>query len=85
MNTMRSFTPRTGTRDKCRAVRKHLARAMIGQTVDLLVDAQTIVHGVVTGVMSEGGAPKLVVDGTGYDLNQIVTAMPASFELQLQH
>jgi hypothetical protein len=68
-------------------VRKHLARALIGQAVDLLVDAQTIVHGVVTDVMTEGGKPKLVVDGTGYDLSQIVTTMPASLDqqLQLQH
>ena len=81
---MRSFNSRTGSRDKCRVVRKHLARALIGQAVDLLVDAQTIVHGVVTDVMTEGGKPKLVVDGTGYDLHQIVTAMPAALDQQLQ-
>ena len=76
---------KTGRRDKCRVVRKHIARALVGQTVDLLVDAQTIVHGVVTGVMTEAGTPKLVVDGTNYDLNQILTAMPASLDQQLQH
>ena len=79
-----SFNSKTGTRDKCRVVRKHIARALVGQTVDLLVDAQTIVHGVVTGVMNEAGTPKLVVDGTRYDLNQILTAMPASLDQQLQ-
>ncbi len=81
---MRSFNTKTSTRDKCRVVRKHLVRALVGQTVDLLVDAHTIVHGVVTGVTTEAGTPKLVVDGTGYDLNQILTATPATFDQQLQ-
>ena len=62
------------------AVRKNIARAMIGRTVDLLVDAQTIAHGVVTGVLTEAGMPKLVVGGMSYDLNQILTATPASFD-----
>ncbi len=79
-----SLTTKTGTRNKCRVVRKHIARSLIGQTVDLLVDAHTIVHGVVTGVMTEAGTPKLVVGGNGYDLNQIVTAMPAAFDHQFQ-
>jgi hypothetical protein len=79
-----SFSTKIGTRHKCRAVRKHIAKALVGQTVDLLVDAHTIVHGVVTGVMNEAGTPKLVVHGTGYDLNQILTAMPASLDQQPQ-
>jgi hypothetical protein len=61
-------------------VRKNIARAMVGRTVDLLVDAQTVAHGVVTGVLTEAGMPKLVVDGMSYDLNQILTATPASFD-----
>lgn len=81
---MQSFNPKAGARGNCRVVRKHIARSLIGQTVDLLVDAHTIVHGVVTGVMTEAGAPKLVVGGTGYDLNQILTAMPATLAQQLQ-
>jgi hypothetical protein len=52
--------------------------------VDLLVDAHTIVHGVVTAVLTEAGAPKLVVGGTGYDLSQILTAIPASLDQQIQ-
>ena len=73
-----------GTRSRCRAVRKHIAKALVGQTVDLLVDAHTIVHGTVTSVFNEAGAPKLVVLGTGYALHQILTAMPASLDQQLQ-
>jgi len=77
---LHTFRTSLGTRSKSRAVRKHLAQALVGQTVDLLVDAHTIVHGVVTGVMNDAGAPKLVVCGTGYDLNQILTAMPAALD-----
>lgn len=80
----RSYKPKLGGRDNCRLVRKHLAKAMIGRTVDLLVDAQTIVHGIVTGVLNDSGTPKLVVGGHGYDLSQILTATPASFDSQPQ-
>ena len=84
MIMIRSLNPAAGTlrrgRDRFGVVRKHIARAMIGQTVDLLVDARTVAHGVVTGVMTEAGMPKLVVDGMHYDLNQILTATPASFD-----
>jgi hypothetical protein len=52
---------------------------MVGRAVDLLVDAQHITHGVVTGVLNEAGTPKLVVDGHRYDLKQILTVAPASF------
>ena len=79
-----SFNKKPGARDKSRVVRKHIARSLVGQAVDLLVDAHTIVHGVVSGVMTEAGTPKLVVDGTRYDLSQILTATPPSFDHQLQ-
>lgn len=57
----------------------NLARSMIGRTVDLLVDAKTITHGVVIGVFTEAGMPKLVVDGMIYDPHQVLTVTPASF------
>ena len=79
-----SFKPRTGIKDRCRAVRKHIAEALVGQSVDLLVDDHTIVHGVVTDVMTEAGMPKLLVGGTRYDLSQILTAMPATLDQQPQ-
>ena len=67
-----------------RVVRQHMAKALIGRAVDLRADPHTIVHGVVTEVLTEAGTPKLVVRGTRYDLGQILTAMPASLDLQLQ-
>ena len=84
MIMIRSFNPAAGTfrrgRNRFGGVRRNIARGMIGRTVDLLVDAQTVAHGVVTGVMTEAGMPKLVVDGMNYDLNQILTATPATFD-----
>ena len=66
-------------RNRFGVVRRNIARAMVGRTVDLLVDTGTIAHGVVTGVMTDAGTPKLVVGGMSYDLNQLLTATPASF------
>ena len=60
------------------SIRSKLARALIGSTVDLLADARTIMHGVVTGVIGQADHPLIVVDGAGYDLNQILTVMPTS-------
>lgn len=79
-----TFKDKSTSRDKCRVVRRHIAQAMVGRAVDLLVDAETIVHGVVTGVLIEAGSTKLVVGGTRYDLNQILTATPVSFDQQPQ-
>ena len=61
-----------------RAVRTQLACALIGSTVDLLADTHTILHGVVTGVLTEAGTPKIVVAGARYDLDQVLTNAPAS-------
>lgn len=59
-------------------IRSHIAESMIGSTVDLLAGSKTILHGVVTGVFTEAGKPKIVVAGHRYDLNQIITVLPAS-------
>jgi hypothetical protein len=64
--------------DQLGVIRAHMAEAMIGCAVDLLIDATHIAHGVVTGVLTEAGTPKLVVDGHRYDLNQILTVAPAA-------
>jgi hypothetical protein len=77
------INPRPGT-FRSGVVRKNIARAMVGRTVNLLVNAQTVAHGVVSGVLTEAGMPKLVVDGMRYDLNQILTATPSSFDPQPQ-
>lgn len=60
--------------DKLEVIRKNLARAMVGNTVDLLADRKTVAHGIVTGVLIVAGAPKIVVDGRTYDMNQVLTS-----------
>lgn len=79
MITTQEFEPkRTFAARGAVPLHEHLAEALIGQTVELLVDASTIAHGIVAGVLTEMGIPKLVVGGSCYDLNQILTATPAS-------
>ena len=64
--------------DKLGAIRKKLARAMVGCTVDLLADSKTIAHGIVAGVSIVAGAPKIVVNGHLYDIDQVLTATASS-------
>ncbi len=75
--SMAHFKPRLGS------VRKKLAHAMVGSTVDLLADSQTIAHGIVTGVFIAGGAPKIIVNGQTYDMSQVLTATAASIPQSL--
>jgi hypothetical protein len=66
--------------DNLRGIRKNLARAMVGSTVDLLSDRHTIAHGIVTGVYMASGAPKIVVNGRTYDMSQVLTATTGSIQ-----
>ena len=78
MLLLRKSKKATAAASSLDAIRSHMAEAMIGRTVDLMAGSKTILHGVVTGVLNEAGKPKIVVDGHRYDLNQILTALPAS-------
>jgi hypothetical protein len=55
----------------------NLANAMVGRTVDLLTGAKKVTHGVVTGVLTEAGKPRIVVGRASYDLSQVLTITPA--------
>ena len=66
--------------DNLGGIRKKLARAMVGSTVDLLADRQTVSHGIVTGVFMASGAPKIVVNGRTYDMSQVLTATTSSVQ-----
>ena len=84
LRTIKSSRSRMGLfEDKLGAVRKKLARAMVGSTVDLLADGHTVAHGIVTGVFMTAGAPKIIVNGQTYDISQVVTATSAALP-QLQ-
>ena len=60
-------------------VRNRMAQALVGQAVSLLVAPEIITKGVVTDVLAEADAPKIVVHGLKYNFNQILTSIPASF------
>jgi hypothetical protein len=60
--------------DMLDVIRKNLAKAIVGSTVDRLADSRTVAHVIVTGVRMVTGAPKILVSGRMYDLNQMVTA-----------
>jgi hypothetical protein len=60
------------------AVRSHIAEHLIGNAVDLLTGSKTILHGIAAGVFTEAGKPKIVVNGHRYNLNQVLTVLPAS-------
>jgi hypothetical protein len=55
----------------------NLANALVGRTVDLLIGTKKVTHGVVTGVLTEAGKPRIVVGRTSYDVRQILTITPA--------
>jgi hypothetical protein len=55
-------------------IRCHQAQAMVGGEVDVLLRHHKILHGVVTGVFMLGSAPKIVVNGHIYDMNQVLTS-----------
>lgn len=54
----------------------NMAQALVGRTVDVLAGAKKVAHGVVTGVLTEAGKPRIVVGRASYDMNQILTITP---------
>lgn len=58
------------------------ANSMIGRQVALQADANTVVTGVVSSVNVEAGTPKLVVNGTAYALDSVLSLAPVVAETQ---
>ena len=54
----------------------NMANALVGRTVDLLVGTKKVTHGVVSGVLTEAGKPRIVVGKASYDMRQILTISP---------
>jgi flagellar basal-body rod modification protein FlgD len=53
------------------------ASSMLGGTVTLQKDSTTVTSGVVEAVQIQSdGTPKIVVDGTAYNLSQVLTISP---------
>lgn len=54
------------------------ADGMIGQNVTIQVNASSTTSGVVQSVQVNGGTPQIVVNGTPYNLSQVLTITPAT-------
>jgi hypothetical protein len=76
----RPYRPRhANCRLGSQTVPRQLALSLVGQTVSLRGRANRVFHGVVAGIVNETGRPKLVVDRVEYDLNQVLSVTPPSF------
>ena len=53
------------------------ASALLGRVVGLQADDLSLTQGLVTGVDVSSGVPQIVVNGTAYDLSQVLTVQPA--------
>jgi hypothetical protein len=58
-------------------IRQHIACSMIGRTVSLIINTSVVKKGVVAGVVVDSGATKVIVNGSHYDLSQVLTSAPA--------
>jgi flagellar basal-body rod modification protein FlgD len=47
------------------------ANALLGRQISVWVDSNTVTQGVVSGVIVDSGVPKVVVDGTAYNLSDV--------------
>lgn len=54
----------------------NMANALVGRTVDVLASTKKVTHGVVSGVLTEAGKPRIVVGRMSYDMSQILTIRP---------
>lgn len=54
------------------------ASALIGHTVQIQLDDETVCAGIVAGVKLEDGTPRLMVDGQTYSLSQVLTVTPTT-------
>jgi len=58
-------------------IRQQIACSMIGRTVSLIINASVVKKGVVAGVLVDSGSTKVIVNGSHYDLSQVLTSSPA--------
>ena len=56
------------------------ANSLLGRTVGIQVDKDTLATGVVSAVQVEAGTPKVVVGDRSYDLDQILTITTTPIE-----
>jgi flagellar basal-body rod modification protein FlgD len=52
------------------------ASSLLGSTVNIQLNSKTITNGVVQGVIMQNGTPKILVNDSTYDLNQVISIAP---------
>jgi flagellar basal-body rod modification protein FlgD len=52
------------------------ANSLLGQNVEIAVGPDATLLGTVSAVQIQDGAPRIVVEGTAYDLSQVLTITP---------
>jgi hypothetical protein len=62
------------------AVKSKIAKSLVGSAVGVMAGSGAILHGQVSAVQFEGGEPKLLVAGTRYELDKVLTVTPPGFE-----
>jgi flagellar basal-body rod modification protein FlgD len=74
---MAQFSSLEATTNMQQALARMQATGLLGQTVSLQIDAASPnVQGVVTAVQMVDGTPQIVVNGSRYALDQVVTVTP---------
>jgi flagellar basal-body rod modification protein FlgD len=77
---MAQFTALQQSSDMSSSLSMLQANSLIGSTVTLQVDSQNTTSGVVQGVQlgasSSDGTPQIMVNGTAYDLSQVLSITP---------
>jgi flagellar basal-body rod modification protein FlgD len=73
---MAQFTSLTQSSAMSSSLSMLQANSLIGSTVSLQVDPKTTANGVVQGVVLNGATPQIIVNGTTYDLSQVISVTP---------
>jgi flagellar basal-body rod modification protein FlgD len=73
---MAQFTSLTQSSAMSSSLSTLQANSLIGSTVSLQVDPKTTTSGVVQGVVLNGTTPQVIVNGTNYNLSQVISVTP---------
>ena len=76
-HSMKSFYSNPMADNNIGDIRQQIACSMIGRTVSLIVNTSVVEKGVVAGVLVDSGTTKVIVNGSHYDLSQVLTSTPA--------
>ena len=75
---MAQFSSLTESTNMSNSLSMMQANSLVGSTVNLQIDSNTSATGVVQGVVMNNGAPEIMVNGTTYPLNEIVSVEPTA-------